>query len=487
MITDKYVESPCNAILGIAQKFILSRVLMMFAALNLGNILGKGTITLEELSTKLNAHPLALKRFLRLLTAHHIIKDLGDNKYTSTAISHYFNELLGANLIDDYNGLDEALDALKTNEKPLSELFQNSLYKYLNQYIASGETPGSDLVQIAHEFILAKTVMSASELKLGVLLNKKPLSLENIAANTGVSTRILHPYLKILSTHGIIEEIAPQVYQSTSISDCFDRVLTPHILKGYKAFNGALHTLQTNSGAWSHIFGQSFYEYLNQHHDQLQMFKEWCFQSAIDWLPPILSMCYFPKAKTLVDVGGGSGHFVASILEQNPHMDAILFDQPSVIDGVDKSELFKILKSRTRFTGGDFFKTIPSGGDIYTICRTLLNWNDEQSIQIINNCHSAMKSDAKLWIIDFIVPPADHPKYPRAVINDISLFVLFNSAIRTEQEWRVLMSKTLFSVSNIFITQSGVEPEPFYPMCIIEAEMRSDNESKNTEDSMLKI
>jgi len=80
-----------------------------------------------------------------------------------------------------------------------------------------------------------------------------------------------------------------------------------------------------------------------------------------------------------------------------------------------------------------------------------------------------MNSNGKLWIIDFIVPPSDHPKYPRAVINDISLFVIFNSAIRTEQEWRVLMSKTLFSVSNIFVTCDDIKPEPFYPMCIIEA------------------
>jgi hypothetical protein len=45
-----------------------------------------------------------------------------------------------------------------------------------------------------------------------------------------------------------------------------------------------------------------------------------------------------------------------------------------------------------------------------------------------------MKGKSKLWIIDFIVPNSDHPKYPRAVINDISLFVIFNSAIRTESE-----------------------------------------------------
>jgi hypothetical protein len=470
MLTEKYIESPCNAILGIAQKFILSRVLMLFAELKLGEILKDDPITLEKLSKKLNVNPIALRRFMRLLTAHHIVRELGNDTYASTVISHYFSALLDANLINDYNELDKIIESLKTHEKPLSERFSAGLYKYLNQYDTQVSPESqNDLINIAREYILAKIVMSAAELNLGVLLKQGPLPLDALALKFGISSQTLYPYLQILSAHGIIEEVTPSLYQSTPLSDCLDRVLSPHILDAYKVFNGALHTLQTNSGAWAHVFGKNFYDYLNQHADKLEIFNVWCMQSATDWLPPILSLCHFPLAKNLVDVGGGRGHFVASILQKNPHMEAVLFDQPSVIDGVEKSALFKTLKNRARFVGGDFFKSVPAGGDIYTICRALLNWSDEHCIQIINNCHKAMNSSSKLWIIDFIVPSPDHPKYPRAVVNDISLFLIVNSAIRTEHEWRILMSKTLFSISNIFITEDGAESEPFLPMCIIEA------------------
>lgn len=467
--TGKLIESPCNAILGMAQKFILSRILMIFSELRLGKLLEKGPMRLSDIATTLKVNPSALKRFLRLLTAHHIIKNLGDDTYGPTPVSHYLDTILNRRLVDDYRGIDQVLDSLKTNKKPLTEIFSKLLHAYLNNYLTESEpTPAGDLLAIAHEFILAKVVMSASELKLGDLLEHGPLTLDEISKKLNISPDVAKLFLKILVTHEIVEERSPNVFAATPLSKCFDSVLSPHILDGYKVFNGALHTLQTNKGSWEHVFGKSFYDYLNQDPAKLQMFKEWCVESAIAWLPPILSLCHFPTAKTMVDVGGGGGHFIASVLQKNPHMKGILFDQPSVIKDADKSTIFKGLKNRTQFVGGDFFKAVPQGGDIYTICRTLLNWSDEQSIEIINKCHAAMSDTSKLWIIDFLVPNEGHPKYPRAVINDISLFVIFNSAIRTEEEWRNLIGRTLFTVSNIFVTNEENKPEPFYPMCVIE-------------------
>jgi ubiquinone/menaquinone biosynthesis C-methylase UbiE len=469
---DVLVESPHNAILGLAQKFILSRVLMIFSELGLENILSKKPCTLIEIAKSLSLNPIALRRFLRLLTAHHIIKDMGDDVYASTPMSQYFDHILQENLFADYQGIDKAIESLKSNE---AAAWSNVFSQAFNNYLAKAgskttdDSPKDHLLLLAHEFILSKVIMGAAELKLGKLFVNGNLSLDQIAQQLKIPAVTLKPFLKILVDHCILKEPQTDVYSATSLSDCFDRILSPHILDGYKVFSGALYALQHNTGSWEHVFDKSFYEYLNQDAKKLQMFKEWCVQSAIDWLPPILSSCDFPEEKTIVDVAGGGGHFLASVLERNPEMTGVLFEQPSMLNGAEESPVFAKVKSRVKFEGGDFFKKIPEGGDIYTICRTLLNWSDEKSIEIINNCFHAMKGKGRLWLIDFVVPDPDHPKYPRAVINDISLFVIFNSAIRTEVEWRALLSKTLFTVSKVYITREDSKPEPFYPMCIIEA------------------
>jgi hypothetical protein len=477
-------ESPWNAVLGLAQNFILSRVLMIFAELKLGALLANGPLHLNDIASSLKVHPLALKRFLRLLTAHHIVKDNGKDFFVGTPMSEYFDLLIKENLIGDYENLAKAIDSMKSNTEALYTNLGNEFIQILKKYQSQcPDTPKGNLLMHAHEFIASKVIMCAAELKLGELLAKETYSIETLASKLKVPADIVKPFIQILVENNIIEVTDESTLKNTPLSECFDRILSPHVIDGYQVFNGASHTLKQNTGSWEHVFEKSFYDYLNQDSRKLQMFKEWCLVSAIDWLPPILSFCQFPNDKTIIDIAGGAGHFLSSVLRQNPHMDGVLFEQPSILDGAKASPLFKGLEKRTRFEGGDFFKKIPTGGEIYTICRTLLNWSDEQSIEILNNCHKAMAGKGKLWIIDFMVPENKDPKYPRSIINDISLFVIFNSAIRTESEWRKLLAKTLFSVSKIYVTNNDSKPEPFYPMSIIEAISKEILEDKQITDA----
>jgi hypothetical protein len=82
-----------------------------------------------------------------------------------------------------------------------------------------------------------------------------------------------------------------------------------------------------------------------------------------------------------------------------------------------------------------------------------------------------MGQKAKIIIIDFIIPDPAHLRYQRAVLNDISLFTILNSAIRTKEEWESIISKTNLEIVNFKITQDNelpIEYVPYYPMCFIE-------------------
>ena len=45
----------------------------------------------------------------------------------------------------------------------------------------------------------------------------------------------------------------------------------------------------------------------------------------------------FSKIRTLVDVGGGRGQFLRTVLQANPQMTGIVFDEESVIEGAKES------------------------------------------------------------------------------------------------------------------------------------------------------
>lgn len=47
--------------------------------------------------------------------------------------------------------------------------------------------------------------------------------------------------------------------------------------------------------------------------------------------PTVAAAYKFSEVRTLVDVGGGHGSLLATILKANPKLKGVLFDQPSVI------------------------------------------------------------------------------------------------------------------------------------------------------------
>jgi hypothetical protein len=78
----------------------------------------------------------------------------------------------------------------------------------------------------------------------------------------------------------------------------------------------------------------------------------------------------FADAVVVVDVGGGRGGFMATILNAHPHVRGILFDQAHVL--AQPSHVRDAgLAARCAFVAGDFFIEVPSGGDVYLLKRIL--------------------------------------------------------------------------------------------------------------------
>lgn len=226
--------------------------------------------------------------------------------------------------------------------------------------------------------------------------------------------------------------------------------------------------MKTHEPAWDKVYGKPFYPSLDKY--ELSEFAEWCQRSGEVWLKGLFSLCDFSGYKTVVDVGGGNGHFLAEMLSQNPTQRGVLFDQPAVVATAESVFLKHGCLERVDLIGGDFFKAVPQGGDLYTICRTLLNWSDVQAIKILDMCASHMSREAKLFIIDFMLPDKAHPHYLRTTLSDVNLLTILNSGNRTEAEWRDLVSKSQLLLKKVTISSETMSPEPFAPIIILECQ-----------------
>src|SRR5207245_7319067 len=85
-------------------------------------------------------------------------------------------------------------------------------------------------------------------------------------------------------------------------------------------------------------------------------------------------------------------------------MRGILLDSPQVIEGAKAAVNASEVANRCKLIGGDFFKSVPEGGDAIILKWIIHDWNDEQSIAILRNCHRALAENGKLILVEAVVP-----------------------------------------------------------------------------------
>ncbi len=324
------------------------------------------------------------------------------------------------------------------------------------------------LHELVLSHIVSKALTLALEMKLHEILSPQPTNIDSLARRFNCDPQSMKRFFRLLEAYEIVETIDEHQVVAGKLLPYMDHIDSPHLTDSYQFIDNLSLAIASNHESYSKTFGKPFYPHLLENPKKLDIFKRWCTQSAQDWLPIIDSIYDFSKFKKIVDVGGGEGYFLASILSKNPQQQGILFDLPSVVS--NSPELFKVynVDSRVEIMSGDFFKSLPSGADAYIICRTLLNWNDQDSLRIINNCYAAMNKSGTLLIIDFVTPEKTHAQYKMATLSDINLLNCINSAIRTKNDWQQLVSNSKFHLNNIHITADNAEPQTHIPMIVLE-------------------
>lgn len=149
-------------------------------------------------------------------------------------------------------------------------------------------------------------------------------------------------------------------------------------------------------------------------------------------------------------MGGGQGGFLAEILRLAPGTSGILFDVADVVR--DPAGLADPdLAGRWTTAPGDFFSTVPAGGDVYVLKRILHDWSDDECLTILRACREATHDDARLLVVDGVIPPGNgfHP----AKVMDI-LMMVFSGKERTENEFGELLAEAGFSPTRTIPTAS---------------------------------
>ena len=222
----------------------------------------------------------------------------------------------------------------------------------------------------------------------------------------------------------------------------------------YPAWGDLLHSVKTGEIAFDHVFGMRVWEFFAQHPENAKTFDDAMTGMTLAGNDAVLASYDFSPIGKIVDVGGGHGSLIASILKINPQMKGILFDAPPVIEGARRRIEAEGIADRCEVIAGDFFESVPSGGDAYILKWIIHDWGDERAIAILRNCHRVMTEYGKLLLVEAVVPRSSEPHFSKFV--DLNILVKTGGRERTEHEYRTLLEASGFRLTRIIATESAM-------------------------------
>lgn len=327
--------------------------------------------------------------------------------------------------------------------------------------------PQIALQQLTNGYWVTQIIYVAAKLGIADLLNDGPQDTKTLASATETHPPSLYRLMRALAGLGLFKETEPGVFELADVGRCLvtgsaGSLRARAILNGeqwYTAWGGLLESVRTGATAFDHVTGTSFFEYLGAHPEAAAVFNEAMANSTEAAARAVAGAYDFSAAGTVVDVGGGTGMFLAGILTTNPNAHGILFDRPDVVAAARGVLDRAGLADRCETIGGNFFDAVPSGGDVYLLSWVIHDWDDEQSVAILRNCRRAMRPTDRLLVIEQLIPPGNESSLSK--LYDIHMLVLSGGRERTEDEYRELLEMADLRLARVIPTD--------VPRSIIEA------------------
>jgi hypothetical protein len=339
-----------------------------------------------------------------------------------------------------------------------------------------GPDPAQVVVQFASAYVPSSALWVAAELKIADLIGGGSKPVAELAKAANVNEDALFRVLRLLAMMGIFTETEPRRFALTPPAELL-RSDHPQSLRDTVVwladplhFNIAaelLHSVRTGQPTVEHLTGKPAFEYISSNELEFDRFHRAMTNLSAMAVSAALEAYDFSEFSSIVDVGGGHGFAICSILKKYPKMRGVLFDLKDIVPGADQRIREMGLDERCRTVSGDFFQSVPEGGDVYFMKHILHDWTDAQATTILRNCRRAMDSNrsgkrpGKVVLLEFVVPPGDQP-HPSKII-DIEMLFFPGGRERMEHEWRDLFASAGFRLSRIVPTQS--------PFSVIEADV----------------
>lgn len=339
-----------------------------------------------------------------------------------------------------------------------------------NDMTTQDASPLLALQQLTLGYQVSQCIYVVTRLGIADLLKDGPRTSEELAQATGAYAPSLYRILRLLAAIDVFTEgashtftLAPLgVYLQTGVPDSQHHTVLGRIGEvNWQAWGGLFHSVKTGESAFQSVFGASRFEYNAHHPEEAALFDAMMTEMITSIAPTVTAAYDFSAISTIVDIGGGHGQMLASILQAYPTLRGVLFDLPHVAKEAPSLLKAAGVADRCEVRSGDAFAAVPAHYDTYLFSRVIHDWDDESAIALLSRCHEAMDPQGKVLLVERVILRGEKPQLLVLEADVQMMSIMQRGRERTDIEYRALLSAAGFELIRLVPVQ-----EPFY---IIEA------------------
>ena len=308
---------------------------------------------------------------------------------------------------------------------------------------------------------VTKSISVIAELGIADSLEAGPKSAAEIARETGTHEDSLYRVLRLLAATGIFAELPGKAFALTPLSSLLlsnnpqgmrntVRMMTQG--EHWNAWGSLIDVVRGGGIATDIAEGCDIWEYFRKNPERAAIFDASMTDFTMHSNAAVVSAFDFSQHKLVCDVGGGHGWLVRALLEANPGMEGIVFDQDYVAEGARKMLEEAGLADRTKCVSGSFFESVAGGADLYMAKNIIHDWDDEKSLTILRNIRKVIPSDGRLLLVEVMVGPANVPEPGKFM--DVNMLAMTGGRERSAEEFAALFAASGFALGRVIPTQS---------------------------------
>jgi hypothetical protein len=261
-------------------------------------------------------------------------------------------------------------------------------------------------------------VRVAATLRIADHIMRGSRTAPELAEATGADAAALERVLRHLVTAGVLARDQSDRYVLTAPGQAL-RDDHPAGMRAVLDLEGAigradlsfvqlLHTVRTGEPAFPAQFGRSFWDDLATDPTRSASFDAQMGADVAAWAPDIVAAYDWGSLGHLVDVGGGNGALLATLLREYPGLRGTVLDLPGAAEAARTALTAAGLADRSDAVAGSFFDPLPPGAGGYLLCAVLHDWDDGSAHAILRRCAQAAGTHGRVFVVEKFVTDTDH-------------------------------------------------------------------------------